>query len=280
MKKLFFLISLFVTAIALQAQNIQLHYDFGRHLYSELQQDPNSMSGRQTLTSTIEMFKPDKLGSIFFFVDFDYSFKRVYGAYWEVSHEFCFWKQSKVNWLSIHLEYNGGLNRSVGSYNDAWLAGLTYSGHSQDYSKTWSISAMYKIIPNTTSKEVYAEWDPIANMHNLYPSNKKDIHSFQITGVWNIEFAHGWCTFSGYFDFWREPRWYQIPAIEAGVSQSTAGTEYILMGEPQFWVNFNKIKGWDGINLSLGTEFEISNNFIARGFYCIPTIALKWDFSK
>lgn len=281
MKKILLLISICLFATAGWAQNVQLHYDFGRHLYHGLKQNAGSESGRQTLTSTVEMFKPDKLGSFFFFVDLDYSFKKVYGAYWEVSHEFCFWKQSKVNWLSVHLEYDGGLNRAVGSYNDAWLMGLTYSGHSKDYSKTWSVSAMYKVMPNTLSAHnVYAMWNPALSNFELQPSGKKDIHGFQITGVWNLDFAQGWCTFSGFIDFWREPRWYQLPDLEAGVSQYAAGTRYIFLSEPQFWFNFNKIKGWEGINLCLGTEVEISNNFVNRGFYCIPTLALKWDFSK
>ena len=40
----------------------------------------------------------------------------------------------------------------------------------------------------------------------------------------------------------------------------------------------------DGVNLSLGTEVEISNNFVfdkeGRNdkFYAIPTIAAKWTF--
>ena len=46
----------------------------------------------------------------------------------------------------------------------------------------------------------------------------------------------------------------------------------------------NKMKGWEGINLSVGTEIELSNNFVwdENGkndkFYAIPTLALKWTF--
>lgn len=250
MKKILITLSLFCSILYLQSQNVQLHYDFGRHLYNDLKQDATTGGGRQTLTSTLEVFKIDTLGSFFCFADFDYSFQKVYGAYWEISHEFCFWKKSKVNWLSIHAEYDGGLNREVGGYNDAWLLGLTYSGHSKDYSKTWSLSATYKLIPRTIGMD-----------------GRKDVHQFQITGVWGIEFAKGWCTFSGYVDFWREPRPWQ-------------GTQYMIMGEPQFWVNLDCIKGWNKINLSVGTEVEISNNFINKGIYCIPTLALKWDFAR
>ena len=163
-----------------KAQNLQLFYD----------------AGRGCATSTVEMFRPDDGGSTFFFIDFDYSPKAT-GAYWEISRELNFWQDSKFNWLSVHLEYNGGL--SVGTaFNNSFLGGLTYSGHSKDFTKTWSISAMYKAIPGTSDA-----------------LGRNQTHNFQITGVWGIEFAKGWCTFSGFADFWRE-------------HQQRLGTEFIL----------------------------------------------------
>ena len=71
MKKLLLVCLLFV-ATAVSAQNLQLHYDFGRQLYSEL--DKSELSdGRATLTTTFEMFRPDKVGSTYLFVDMDYN---------------------------------------------------------------------------------------------------------------------------------------------------------------------------------------------------------------
>ena len=238
------IVSFLTLAFAMQAQNIQFHYDFGRMLYSDLDGDA---ADRAPMTTTVEMFKPDKWGSTYFFVDMDYN-KKVVGAYWEISREFNFWQQSKLNWLSVHVEFDGGLNSKVSSFNNAWLLGPTYSGHSKDYSKTWSLSVMYKYIPRTVDTE-----------------NKKQEQNFQITGVWGIQFAQGWCTFSGFFDFWREHRPWM-------------NTEFIFLSEPQFWVNLNKIKGWDDVNLSFGTELELSNNFVGKGFYAIPTLAAKWTF--
>ena len=214
-----------------KAQNIQVLYD----------------TERDCVTSTVEMFRPDNYGSTFFFVDMDYT-PKVTGAYWEISRELCFWKDSKYSWLSLHLEFDGGLNTAAGSFNNSWLTGLTYSGHSKDFCKTWSISAMYKLIPDT--KDV---------------KGKAQEHNFQITGVWGINFADGWCTFSGFMDFWREMRPWQ-------------GTEYIFMSEPQFWVNLNKLKGWEDINLSVGGEVELSNNFVEEGFRAMPAIGAKWTF--
>ena len=218
-------------ALRISGQNVQLHYDFGRNC----------------ATSTVEMFRPDGGGSTFFFVDMDYS-PKVSGAYFEISRELNFWQESKVNWLSVHVEYNGGLNTAAGSFNNAWLGGLTYSGHSKDWSKTWSLSAMYKAIPGTVGV-----------------NGKPQISNFQITGVWNLDFFNHWLSFNGFFDFWREARPWQ-------------GTEFIFMTEPQLWVNLRNIKGWEKINLSLGTEVELSANFVDKGFHAMPTIAAKWTF--
>ncbi len=212
-------------------QNVQLHYDMGRSY----------------LTSTVEMFKPDAGGSTFFFIDLNYD-PRVTGAYFEISRELCFWQESKADWLSVHLEYNGGLDTVNGSYNNSWLGGLTYSGHSDDWSKTWSFSAMYKAIPGTVSL-----------------LGKKSMHNFQITGVWNMDFFDHWLSFNGFMDFWKEARPWQ-------------GTDYIFITEPQLWVNLNKLEGWENINLSVGTEVELSANFVAKGFHAMPTAALKWTF--
>lgn len=246
MKKLLLIAAFIAFNLTAMAQNIQFHYDFGRSLYSELDKTEQSL-GRPTLTTTVEMFRPDSYGSTFFFVDMDYS-TGVKGAYWEISRELCFWQQSKWNWLSVHVEYDGGMNSTAGSFNDSWLLGGTYSGHSNDFSKTWSLSLMYKYIPNT-----------------LDTKGEKQEHNFQITGVWGINFAQGWGTYSGFVDFWREHRAWQ-------------DTEYIFLSEQQLWLNLNKMEGWDKINLSIGTEVEFSNNFVDKGFYAIPTLAAKWTF--
>ena len=44
------------------------------------------------------------------------------------------------------------------------------------------------------------------------------------------------------------------------------------------WVNLNKMDSMKNSNLSVGTEIEISNNFVDKGFYAIPTLAAKWTF--
>lgn len=235
MKKLYFtlasIVLLLTTISPLKAQNVQLLYD----------------TGRNCVTSTVEMFRPDAWGNTFFFVDVDYT-PKASGAYWEIARELNFWQQSNLDWLSLHLEYNGGLNTDVGSFDNAWLAGITYSGQSADYSKTWSVSALYKLTPGAKGA-----------------AGECQAHNFQITGVWGISFADGWCDFSGFVDFWREVRPWQ-------------GTKYIFMSEPQLWVNLNKLEGWKDVNLSIGGELEVSNNFVDKGFCVMPALGLKWTF--
>lgn len=94
MRKL--ILSFFVLiAVTTQAQtNVQTHYDFGKD--------------RNYVTTTVEMFKPDKWGNTFFFVDFDYNMgndNHPSAAYWEIARCLKFWEGP----LSLHVEYNGGL---------------------------------------------------------------------------------------------------------------------------------------------------------------------------
>lgn len=233
MKKLFVIIVSIAALFAVQqakAQNVQVLYD----------------TERGCVTSTIEMFSPDAFGSTYFFVDLDHN-PLMTGAYWEISRELCFWQDTEYAWLSAHFEYNGGMNTAM-SFNNCWLAGATYSGHSADFSKTWSLTASYKAIPGTIGL-----------------NGSKQTHNFQITGVWGVSFANGWCDFSGFFDLWREARPWQ-------------GTKYIFMSEPQFWVNLNKVKGMENVNLSVGGEVELSANFVSKGFHALPALGAKWTF--
>lgn len=215
------------------AQNVQLHYDFGHSLYDELK------DSRPKITTTVEMFKPDKWGSTFFFVDMDYGDNEVKSAYWEIARELKFWDGP----LSVHAEYNGGLN----FIKDAWLAGVTYTYNNRDFTKGFTLSPMYKYICG-----------------NDKPNN------FQLTATWYAHFAGGRFSFSGFADFWREKH----------TDAKGGAHEWVFLAEPQFWVNLNKFRGVDeAFNLSIGTEWEVSSDFaLLDGWYWNPTLALKWSF--
>jgi hypothetical protein len=216
------------------AQNVQLHYDFGRYIYED------DWGERPLLTSTVEMFKPDRFGSTFFFVDMDYRRAGIAQAYWEISRELKLGRKTPFSW---HLEYNGGLNY----IRNAYLTGLTFTHDATDFSRGGSLSAMYKYIQQNDFNEP---------------------HNFQLTATWYFHFPNDGSrlfTFSGFADWWRE--------------RSSVGT-YIFLSEPQIWLHLNRIVGYpDDFNLSIGSEMEISYNFAARqGLFLIPTAALKWDF--
>ena len=79
MKRFFSLAICMIAAFCCaNAQDVQLHYDLGHSLYKNL-------SSRTSVTTTVEMFKPDTWGSTYMFTDIDYKSDGVMGAYWEIS---------------------------------------------------------------------------------------------------------------------------------------------------------------------------------------------------
>lgn len=239
MKKFLSVALMAVTALMANAQNIQLHYDFGRNIY------PDEEDGRQKVTVTVEQFKADKWGSWYYFVDLDLSRKFFKSAYTEISREFNLGKQSPI---AAHIEYDGGLSEVAGSFQQAALLGLAYNGHTADFSKTWSVQMLYK--------RYFKSYDITSAFHSM-----------QLTGVWGINFARGKGTFSGFIDFWRDENWREGHEGHGML---------VILTEPQIWYNASP-------NISIGSEIEISNNFIHnfyndKTFFVNPTLAFKWNF--
>ena len=213
MKKIFMMALMAVAALSVNAQDIQLHYDFGRNIY------PDQEDGRQKVTITVEQFKADKWGSWYYFVDLDLSRKFFKSAYTEISREFSFGSGSP---FAAHVEYDGGLSEAAGSFQQ-----LLY----KRYFKSYDYSRAY--------------------------------NSAQLTGVWGLNFAQNKCTFSGFIDFWRGEK-------------ANGHGQLVILTEPQFWYNFTP-------HFSVGSEIEISNNFIYnlyddKTFFINPTLAVKWNF--
>ena len=225
---------LLLTTLGAQAQNIQLHYDLGKQLYSKEQ------ATRPALTSTVELFRPDSWGNTFFFVDMNYAQEGVNSAYWEIAREFNLAKTP----LALHLEYNGGLSNQF-SFNNAYLAGLTYAWNQSDYQAGFTFTPMYK-----------------------YLARQERPHSFQLTSTWYLHLAGGKLSFTGFADLWGDRH------------LVTGKNALVFLTEPQLWMNLNKFAGVDPkFNLSVGTEWEISHNFAVLDTTIInPTLALKWTF--
>lgn len=231
MKKILFLILILASSSAIKAQNVQLHYDLAKD--------------HKFLWSHVEMFKPDKWGSSFFFIDMNYGEAGMHGvtmAYWEISRALKFWDSP----FAFHAEFNGGFGQFKkssppnGAYqiNNAWLFGGEYTWSTKDFSRVFTLQMMYKTIQDKNSA------------------------AFQITGVWAIQMLKDKLTFSGFADFWREDNFVG----------STEMTKYVFLTKPQLWYNFTS-------HLSAGTEFDISSNFSGnRGFMVNPNISAKWAF--
>lgn len=228
MKRVLLLFSIVAMMASATAQNVQLHYDFGE--------------GRKMLTSTVEMFKPDKYGSTFFFIDMDYGSEAsgldngISLAYWEIARAF---KWNETQKFMPRVEYNGGAfkwgqeaeNWSV--IENCWLAGIERTWAAADFSKILTLQANYK-----------------------YIKDKEDA-SFQLTAVWTIQMLENKLTFTGFADFWKEDMFW--------------GTSYRFLSEPQLWYNFNS-------HFSAGSEIEFSNNFVGAEFAVKPTVAVKYIF--
>lgn len=239
-----FVALLMATSFCASAQNIQLHYDLGHSLCKDL-------SGRPSVTTTIEMFRPDRWGSTFFFSDMDYFADGVAGAYWEVAREFNIKKNSP--W-AVHVEYNGGTTSVehtaiAARFQHALLAGGAYNWLSADHNTSFSLQALYRYTFKGQSRGAF--------------------NGFQATAVWGTTFAKGLLSCSGYLDVWYNPN---------------VQGKLITMAEPQLWFNISALKGMEDVHLSIGTEVEVSNNFVIddlgrqNRFYAIPTAAVKWTF--
>jgi hypothetical protein len=150
-------------------------------------------------------------------------------AYWEISRGVKFWE----NPFELHVEYNGGFGQynsteipKLPSYTayqipDAWLFGGNYTWNTKDFSKIFTLEAMYKTIRGTN----YA--------------------SFQITGVWTIQMFKEKVTFTGFADFWKE--------------NTNYGT-YVFLSEPQLWYNVCK-KFSVGSEVRFSNNFAGNNGF-------------------
>lgn len=253
MKKL-----IFVAAAALafsftaKAQtNLQVFYDFG--------------SDRQCVTTTLEGFYGDKWGNTFFFVDHDYPTKKVEGqntniagTYWEIARCLNFWQDSKLGFLSLHVEYNGGAYRAY-PINHSFLGGVDFFVHSKDFKNTFNFKLLYKGIMG----------------QDAFGGNSLPM---QFTFVWGMQDLFGvtGLRFSGFADFWGEKH-NLFTANDGTPLGNPELSKFVFISEPQIWYNVGQHFGCN--NLNLGGELELSYDFgSTKGFKARPCLGLKWVF--
>ncbi|MEI7810959.1 MAG: DUF5020 family protein [Ignavibacteria bacterium] len=87
----------------------------------------------------------------------------------------------------------------------------------------------------------------------------ESISNIQLTTTWFVSFFCEKWQFDGFMDIW-------------SVKQS-GENKFVLLTEPQLWYNVDN-------HLSIGSEIEISNNFVPmkKEFQINPTLAVKWNF--
>ena len=217
---------------SVKAQNLQLHFDPRHSLYG------NDVATQNYLTATFEMFKPDKWGSTFMFVDFDFKGdKRNIGlVYAEIARAF------KIGNCPImpHLEYNGGLGTGF-SIPGSYLAGAQYPFKLGNF--FMSTYAAYKL--------------------NAFA---KTSHDVQWTLTWNATLSGGKLSLGGFADVWTENK---------NRATGQGGKKVVFLSETQLWYNFTP---HFALGTEVELSYNFVNAFAESKFYAIPTIATKWNF--
>lgn len=235
-KKVFLAVVLLMISFSVYAQNIQLHFDPRHALHGD------KVSDKNYFTATFEMFKPDKWGSTFMFVDLDFNQSRgnIGTAYLEIARDFKFGKSP----VMAHIEFNGGVGKAENfgfSIANAYLVGPSYA--TRIGKANLSTYLVYK--------------------YNAFEKVSNDV---QWTITWGVNLLDDKITLAGFLDIWTQNK-------NTTHGDGPSGKHVVLLTEPQFWYNVTP-------NLSLGSEIEISNNFLTNKdkAYVNPTIAAKWTF--
>lgn len=218
--------------------NVQTFYDFGKD--------------RQYVTTTFEMFKGDKFGDTFFFIDHYYNStdknlkhdgvsSAINGSYFEIERGINFWQESDLKDLSGHVEYDG---TTWGQ--GTWCFGAKYFLHSQDFSNMLTLYAMFETFQGFGKADIPVKFTAVWSMADL----------FGVKGL----------TFKGFADLWgNNTLW--------GLGDET---KFTFLTEPQLWMNLGSV--FDN-HLDIGCELEISCNFAGnKGFMLNPCAGIRWAF--
>lgn len=225
MKRVAFFTVLMLVTGATFAQNFQLHYDFREE--------------RQYFTSTLEMFKPDKYGATYWFVDVDYDYrhdgyKSASLSYLEIAR----YINLPLGNLSATVQYNDGLiGTPVGRIplGPVWLGGVSYPINLGFI--TLNTDLLYRMKYNSDAPDA------------------------QITFVWTKTTLEGKITIDGFMDIWSEDK------------ADGSGKQMVLLTEPQIWTNVTDHLAF-GSEVEISKNFYGGTSNVK----IFPTIAMKWNF--
>jgi len=197
------------------------------------------------------MFKPDSLGSTFWFADFDFNYpgspRSMSAAYWEIAREFYIPVLKKLpafQKLTFHIEYNDGFTaytdsgdiQAAASYNSVLLTGFSHP-------------------VRVGQVEINTQW-------LLRMPRGMDIPDFQFTVVWYQPLFRNKVLFTGFLDLWSQDKVYDPDS-----------KELVFQTEPQIWYLLTPA-------IAIGGEAEISRNFPVgpHEWQISPTLAFRWEF--
>ena len=229
MKKLFLLLFL---PCALWAQNknifvnAQLHRDFNREAF----------------TSTIEIFELDKLGTTFFFTDYDYYSTGQTGSYFELARNFAVLRL-KPTIANLSVQYNDGVLD---------IDGLT----GKQIPRTGLFGVAFS---NITFGQAYFELQGLARQEF-----GADL-GWQFTGVWSVPIGHTPFQFLGYLD-WFNHNYRDQPSV--------------ILAEPQLLVRSRQwaIGSELEISRNYSGAYTKSDGFEYKKWYAHPTLFVRVDF--
>jgi hypothetical protein len=229
---------LVLAPITANSQNLQMHYDFAKD--------------RRFCTATLEMFKPDTLGSTFWFVDFDFDFpgspRSMSSAYWEISRDFYIPGLRKIpafDQLTFHIEYNDGLG--------------SYKTDSSDFTGSFSYNSIFL---SGFSYPLRIGEVVLTTQWLCRIARGMDAPDFQFTLVWFQPLIKGKVLLTGFADLWSQDK-----------IADPDGKELVFQTEPQLWYLLTP-------KIALGGELEISKNFPAgpNEWEFMPTLGFRWEF--
>lgn len=205
--------------------NGQLHRDFKREVF----------------TSTVEVWNGDKLGSTFFFADFDFGDSGEQGSYFEVARHFVVKRTKSVDW-NISVQFNDGVTPLDGEFGKqiprTLLGGL----------------ALTEVRLGGATLEVQA----LARQEFA-----ADI-GWQLTGVWFWPIRKSNLEFLGYVD-WNSNNYGDHPTS--------------LQAEPQLQYRWKQVAigtEWE-ISRNFAGAWTPDDGFEYMQWYVLPTVYLRYD---
>ena len=208
--------------------------------------------------TTVEMYKGDKWGDTYFFIDHYYRREDVGGrtqfgvdSYYEFERGLNFWHDTRLRDFSLHLEFDFRNFGYVGHANGMACVGGRWALHNADFSRTATVALMYDHYIGDGSADI----------------------PLKFTATWtvmNLLGLHG-LTFDGFLDVWGNDTEY-LDASTGDIDHA----HFSVHAQPQLWMGLSAI----GIpNLHLGGEVVLGYNHRGtRGFLCIPCLGIKWAF--